>query len=365
MAANTASVKLRGTHVAGRQHDLPTMIWLPELTEPAANFVPFFERKDNKVADVRNVWCLDYRNQGSSDHHESYDMEEMSDDIVRFMDANRITMATIGGHGFGAKVAAATAINHMDRFTGVIQLEGGPLNHQYYEAYQELESYVKHAHSIRLEGADASSVMKQLEQGIPCKKWCSIFKQNLNADGSALSWKINLNALHANMKKHVPDVANWSESYGLWPGQALSIFAANSRWVHLATNTLPFYNVFPRLEGQFPFQISTHADDFHGPLTHWIHEEPSDQVWYLSQKMWRWLQHNDGTNVLLADKTEAGWRYIGDRGWDQNATGEYTPEHVHHNYLYSNVYEQSRKERGVEGANHGEYLARNQWSPRQ
>lgn len=59
----------------------------------------------------------------------------MADDIVRFMDEKQITMATIGGHGFGAKVAAATAINNMNRFTGVIQLEGGPLDHKYYEAY--------------------------------------------------------------------------------------------------------------------------------------------------------------------------------------------------------------------------------------
>jgi esterase len=111
------------------------MIWLPEIIEPSQNFVKFFNRQDNKIKEVRNVWCLDYRNQGASDHHESYDMEEMSEDIVRFMDANKITTATIGGHGFGAKVAAATAINHMDRFTGVIQLEGGPLNHRYHEAY--------------------------------------------------------------------------------------------------------------------------------------------------------------------------------------------------------------------------------------
>ena len=34
-----------------------------------------------------------------------------------------------------AKVAAATAINNLNRFTGVIQLEGGPLDHKYYEAY--------------------------------------------------------------------------------------------------------------------------------------------------------------------------------------------------------------------------------------
>ena len=59
----------------------------------------------------------------------------MSNDIVRFMDQNKITMATIGGHGFGAKVATATAINHLTRFTGVVCLEGGPLDHRHYESY--------------------------------------------------------------------------------------------------------------------------------------------------------------------------------------------------------------------------------------
>jgi len=41
----------------------------------------------------------------------------------------------MGGHGFGAKVALATAINNMERTTGVINLEGGPLDHTYYEAF--------------------------------------------------------------------------------------------------------------------------------------------------------------------------------------------------------------------------------------
>lgn len=154
----------------------------------------------------------------------------------------------------------------------------------------------------------------------------------------------------------MPDVAIWSESYGLWPGQSLALFAAHSRWVHLSTNTLAFYNVFPRLEGQFPQQISTHADGFEGPMTHWIHEEPSDQVWHLSQRMWRWLRWNDGTDVMLADKSEAGWYYVPDRGYDTATNtrhAEYTPEHVHHNYLYTDKYEKSRAARGVEGANHG------------
>ena len=81
------------------------------------------------------MWLLNYRNQGGSDHHPSYDMDHVTADIIRFMDEKKITMATIGGHGYGAKVAAATAINNMDRFTGVIQMEGGPVDNRWHEAY--------------------------------------------------------------------------------------------------------------------------------------------------------------------------------------------------------------------------------------
>lgn len=117
------------------------------------------------------------------------------------------------------------------------------------------------------------------------------------------------------------------------------------------------YNVFPRLEGKFPSDhLNIHADDFDDRLCHWIHEHPEEHVWSLSQKMHRWLKWHDGTNVHLADKTEAGWHYIPDRGFDtitNTAHGEYIPEHVHHNYLHSDVYEKSREARGVQGAAHG------------
>lgn len=64
------------------------------------------------------------------------------------MDEQKLTMATLGGHGFGAKVALATAISNLDRVTGVINLDGGPLDHRYYEAYQELSDYVSAASNM-------------------------------------------------------------------------------------------------------------------------------------------------------------------------------------------------------------------------
>jgi hypothetical protein len=68
-------VKLRGHFLKGRNSDLPTMIWLADLLEPSENFAKFFNRPDNKVLDVRNVWLLNYRNFGDSDHHDSFGLE--------------------------------------------------------------------------------------------------------------------------------------------------------------------------------------------------------------------------------------------------------------------------------------------------
>jgi hypothetical protein len=100
-------------------------------------------------------------------------------------------------------------------------------------------------------------------------------------------------------------------------------------------------------------------------LDHWMHEHPKEDVPSLVGNMYRWLRWHDGKNVLLADKSEAGWMYIPDRGFDveQNTIhGEFIPEHVHHNYLHTNAYKESREKRGVEGAAPGQFLEKGKFS---
>ena len=68
-------MKLRGEFIEGSRPDLPTLIWLSDLVEPCENFNKFFNREDNKIREVRNVWLLNYRNFGDSDHHDSFALE--------------------------------------------------------------------------------------------------------------------------------------------------------------------------------------------------------------------------------------------------------------------------------------------------
>ena len=98
----------------------------------------------------------------------------MSHDIVRFMDENKITLASIGGHGFGAKVATATAINHMNRFTGVMCLDGGPLDHRYHESYQELAQYIEDVRNIGIEKLSVADAIKKVTEKVAHPKWRSI-----------------------------------------------------------------------------------------------------------------------------------------------------------------------------------------------
>ncbi len=64
------------------------------------------------------MYLLYPRNFGNSDRHPCFDLEDMSNDVVRFMYEKKISTATLGGHGFGGKLAVAVGCYHGDRVTG-------------------------------------------------------------------------------------------------------------------------------------------------------------------------------------------------------------------------------------------------------
>lgn len=71
------------------------------------------------------------------------------------------------------------------------------------------------------------------------------------------------------------------------------------------------------------------------------------------------LKNYDGVNVLLHDRSEVGRVYIPERyskiGDHIPFATEYTPEHVHHNWKFTDAYANSKKARGVEAASPGEF----------
>lgn len=112
----------------------------------------------------RNIWVVNTRNFGDSDHHDSLEMEDVCNDVARFMSDKKITMATVGGHGYGAKVASAFGSYYMEKTTGVVCLEGGPLDNSFHEAWEEVKNLVSTLGKIDVANTtSAGDVFKKID----------------------------------------------------------------------------------------------------------------------------------------------------------------------------------------------------------
>ena len=71
----------------------------------------------------RNSFCVDVRNHGESDYHQSMNYKEMVEDVIRLMDKLYIEKFTIMGHSLGGKMAMSLSMLYPDRIDGLIILD--------------------------------------------------------------------------------------------------------------------------------------------------------------------------------------------------------------------------------------------------
>lgn len=245
-------VKLKGKFLKARRPDMPTLIWLPEVMEPVENFEQFFTHPKNSILEYRNIWLLNPRNFGDSDHHSSFALTEVAEDIRRFIDEKQLSIVTIGGHGYGAKIACVFGSNYLDRTSGVMCLEGGPIDISYHAAWHETKDAINSAFKHSKTSTSIAEFSRKFDKEVTHSKWNKIIKQNIFESSSGLSFKFNLEGLHKNVNKPYSNISSWSTIHGLFPGRAFANFASDSHHILLATNTIPFYKFFPKLEGCFP-----------------------------------------------------------------------------------------------------------------
>lgn len=312
------------------------MIFFPQLLDSAENWIKFFNSSDNKILDYRNVYLLYPRNFGNSDQHDSFYTEDMANDVVRFMYNHKISTATVGGHGLGAKVALAAACYHSDRFTGFYGIDYTPVDYRYYEPFREIATYVQEMSKLNLK-KPRSAIMADIERRIPCPKWKAIFKQNLKMITPAnYDWNFNMNGLLENISHSGANhIGAWNPNFGLWGGRCCFVFPEYSRWVHLGTNTLPMHKVCMKVRGYSHDIFSVQGDE--SPLNHWVYEH-SDLSNVVGTKLENFVSMYDGVHTLLSDRYNMGKEFIPDRINTRNNSAfsytDYVPAHNHHNWRF-------------------------------
>lgn len=164
------------------------------------------------------------RNFGSSDRHESLDIEEMTNDVIRFMDSHNIKQATLAGHGFGGKMALSVGCYHAERVTGVCVIDSGPLDHRYYEPHKELVSYVENLKAITL-GNDMKAAQEQVKEAVDCPKWRKLLQSQLKQGRLGLEWDFDMDLISDNLSFNKEEsLGIWNQRRGLYTGRVCFIF---------------------------------------------------------------------------------------------------------------------------------------------
>lgn len=196
--------------------------------------------------------------------------ESHANDVLRFMYSNRISMATLAGHGLGGKIALATACYHHEKVTGYFGFDTVPTNQYFFEPFHELRGYVGNLRDIAL-NRPFTSIAYDLKQKIQCPKWRALFESNIVKADNRYTWKFDLDAVWNNIKTDSPSsLVGWHKSVGLYPGRVGFAFPDESRHVYLNTNTLPMMSVCPHAKGFNHDIFSIQGDN--GVQNHWIYE---------------------------------------------------------------------------------------------
>lgn len=118
------------------------------------------------LANEFRVLALDQRGHGESGKPEGgYDLPNIADDLLAFLDSQKIKRAVIVGHSWGGNVALQFAIEHSDRTAALVLLDGGFLDLQS-DPRMTWENVRARLAPPRLAGTPLSTFKEMLEEHV-------------------------------------------------------------------------------------------------------------------------------------------------------------------------------------------------------
>ena len=183
---------------------------------------------------------------------------EMADDLETLMDENGLSSATVLGHSVGGKTAMLVALRHPDLIEELIVVDIAPVSYQ-----EPFLDYIRAMQDAVHDGATRKAEIDAALASVVADSATRLFLlQNLEERNGRLEWRVNLDAIAANMSNLLafPDVSALEYS-----GRALFVSGARSDYIG-RTYHGQIYELFPQAE----FAVIAEAG-------HYPHAEQPDQ----------------------------------------------------------------------------------------
>ena len=215
----------------------PPVVILHGLLGSARNWTSIAK----ELAASHRVFALDLRNHGRSPWAGTMSFDEMAGDVAAFMERHGLGAVTLIGHSLGGKVAMHLALTRPELVERLLVIDVAPVAYPHtFGPFIEAMRQVDLAAVKRRSDADL-----QLLEAVPDAVLRNFLLQNLVKTDAGFVWRVNLEALAANMDELLgfPTPAA-DAAYG---GPTLFIAGSRSQYVQPEHRPL-IERLFPKAE---------------------------------------------------------------------------------------------------------------------
>jgi pimeloyl-ACP methyl ester carboxylesterase len=199
----------------------PPVVILHGLLGSARNWTSI----GKELAGTHRVFALDLRNHGRSPWAPTMSFDDMAGDVAAFIEARGIGPVALIGHSFGGKVAMRLALTRPELALRLIVVDVAPVAYaNTFGPFVEAMRRVDLAAVERRADADL-----QLQGAVPDAALRNFLLQNLVKTDAGFVWRVNLEALAANMD----ELAGFAvpAANAAYPGPTLFIAGGRSRYI--------------------------------------------------------------------------------------------------------------------------------------
>ena len=239
----------------------PALVILHGLFGSLDNWVTLGRRYSEHFS----VYLLDARNHGKSSHTDEFNYPAMANDVLAFLEKQRIQSAHIIGHSMGGKTAMRFCLDHSQKINKMIVADMPPIANPrgHDEIFEAIFSLPVSSLSSRNEAEDI------LAPKIPDISTRLFILKNLDRRREGgFEWKFNLPAIY----KEYHNILEAIESPS--PAQNPVLFLKGSKSRYVNEGSYPFiFKLFPNAK------IETIEN-----AGHWLHAEQPDSFYEVSMK---------------------------------------------------------------------------------
>ena len=238
-------------HPAANGESDPPLLIAHGLFGSARNFNTLGKR----LATTRRVAMVDMRNHGQSPWNKDNSYPAMAEDLAEAAERLCGGKAVVLGHSMGGKAAMTLALSRPELLAGLIVADIAPVPHTHtHLAYIEAMQAIDLSQISRRAEADS-----MLADAVAEPMLRSFLLQNLTVEDGRAEWRINLDALEANMAALLDFPADLPEP--TFDGPAYFLHGGASPYVAPETH--------PRIRALFP---DAEIEALPG-AGHWLHAE--------------------------------------------------------------------------------------------